>query len=74
MSQKPQQQWKINHIWKGVNDLALRVDKDRDDLTILVKLDQVTFKTLFLLLWKKIIDKYSEKQEQSITCLHLYQC
>jgi len=30
---------------------------------------------MLLLLWKRsqIIDKYSEKQEQSITCLHLYQ-
>lgn len=43
----------MNHIWKGVNDLALRVDKDRDDLTILVNLDQVTFKTVVLLLWKR---------------------
>lgn len=79
MSQKAQQWWKINQIWKGVNDLALRADKDRDDSTILVNLDRVTFKMVVLLLWKssQIIDKYSEKQEQSIIsfiCISVESC
>lgn len=39
MSRKPYQQWKINRIWKGVNDFALRVDKGKEDSTMFINYD-----------------------------------